>query len=94
MEWDAQRGGRFLVDSGNVSYQAGWGSEKSDLVENVLIIAGGLDYMTFKGPFQSKPFCYSTMDRAKRIQATHIQQWQIAFIFQACKLLQPKNGQK
>lgn len=41
LEWNAQRGGRSLVDPGNVSDQAGWGPKKSDLVEDVLIITGG-----------------------------------------------------
>lgn len=38
LECNAQRGGRSLVGSGNISDQARQGREKSDLVEDVLII--------------------------------------------------------
>ncbi|KAK4815657.1 hypothetical protein QYF61_005219 [Mycteria americana] len=37
-----------------------WGSEQPDLVQAVPALAGVLDYMTCKGPFQSKPF-YDSM---------------------------------
>lgn len=39
----------------NIPAQAGWGSEHPDLVEDVLI-AGGLHFVAFTGPFQPKPF--------------------------------------
>jgi len=31
-----------------------WGSEEPDLVEDALLITGGLDWMTFKGPCQPR----------------------------------------
>jgi len=40
----------------NVQGQVGWGSEKPDLVEDVLADCRGLDQVMSKGPFQPKAF--------------------------------------
>ncbi|KAK4808393.1 hypothetical protein QYF61_002630 [Mycteria americana] len=51
----AQRGGGCPIP-GNIQVQAGRGLEQPDLVEDVPALAGGLDWMTCKGAFQSKAF--------------------------------------
>jgi len=59
LEQVAQRGGRYPIP-GNIQGQAEWGSEQPDPVEDGSVIAGVLDQMAFKGPFQNKPF-YDSM---------------------------------
>lgn len=49
----------MLVDTvlnfpGNIQGQIGQGSEEPDLVEGVPVHHRGLDWVTFKGPFQPK----------------------------------------
>ncbi|PKU34471.1 pol- hypothetical protein [Limosa lapponica baueri] len=56
-----QRGGRCPIP-GNIQGQVGWGSEQPDLVEDVPAHCRGLDWMTFKGSFESKLF-YDSMLR-------------------------------
>jgi len=51
LEWVAQRGGGCPLP-GSVQGQVGRGSEQPGLVEDSLLMAGGLDQMTSKGPFQ------------------------------------------
>lgn len=54
LEVVSQGGGRC-----NIPGQAGLGSEQPGLVKVTLLIAGGLDWMNFKGLFQSRLLCDS-----------------------------------
>ena len=48
-------GGRSFI-SGDTQSQAGWGTDHLIQLQVSLFIAGELDYMTFEGHFQLKPF--------------------------------------
>jgi len=55
LERVVQRSGRCHIP-GSLQGQVGRGSEQPGLVEDVPAHAGGLVWMTFKGPFQPKAF--------------------------------------
>jgi len=61
-----QRGGTCPI-AGNIQGQVGWALSSLVELEVSLLIAGGLDYMTFKGPFQPRLFYASMILDSKKL---------------------------